>query len=255
MARRRMIEVSISYDKVFNSLSEFAQLVFLKTLPHTDDYGRFDGDPQTLKARIDPLSTKHVSKYEKAMQEIAASGLWHWYITPKGKVIQYKQETFERINAFLIKQRGNAEYLEHMESYESICSHIIYKVESNKQRVISKEQKDRANSVEEIIEFCSELKLPQTDAEFLWHKWEGNGWKNNGKAIQDWRATIRSWQKAGYLPSQRNEKNYGRTKNKSGNSNSQVSRAEFSHSEADAKRFAELEATLAHADRERNKRA
>src|SRR3990167_10597314 len=126
MARRRMIEVSIAYDEVLNSLSEFAQLLFLKVLPHTDDYGRFEGDPKTLKARVAPLAKGKLQKYEKAMHEIAQAGLWLWYETDDGKkVIQFKKETFERINAFLIKNRGNPEYQEYKKSYQTISNDML----------------------------------------------------------------------------------------------------------------------------------
>ena len=143
MARRRMIEVSIAYDKAFNSLSDFAQLVYLKTLPHTDDFGRFDGDPATLKARIDPLSKKPISKYDDAIKEVASTNLWFCYNTGKQLVIQYRTQTFERINAFLIKQRGNPEYPPYKDSYKIICGDMLaYPIESNKYKVKSIKQEE-----------------------------------------------------------------------------------------------------------------
>lgn len=57
-------------------------------------------------------------------------------------------------------------------------------------------------TLEEIVTFALEMKLPRSDGETLFHKWEGNGWTNGGEKIKDWRATIRSWKAAGYLPSQ-----------------------------------------------------
>lgn len=149
MARRRMIEVSIAHDKAFNRLSDFSQLLFLKVLPHTDDYGRFEGDPEIVKARVDPLSSKKISVYRDSMDEIAKSGLWIWYETEDGKqVVQMNVKAFERINAFLIKKRGNEEYPAYIDSYKSISndiqgiSHSKYKAESNKQEVESKKQKE-----------------------------------------------------------------------------------------------------------------
>jgi len=64
--------------------------------------------------------------------------------------------------------------------------------------------KARAKTLDEISAFCSELQLPTSDAEFLWNKWNGCGWRNGGTAIKDWRATVRSWKVAGYMPSQKN---------------------------------------------------
>lgn len=61
-------------------------------------------------------------------------------------------------------------------------------------------------SFEELTQFCRELGLPDSDAEAVYHKWTANGWTNGGKPILDWKATIRSWKAAGYMPSQKNPK-------------------------------------------------
>lgn len=58
-------------------------------------------------------------------------------------------------------------------------------------------------TLEEITAFCRTLGLPASDAESIFHKWEGNGWTNGPRPIKDWQATIRSWKAAGYLPSQK----------------------------------------------------
>ena len=63
--------------------------------------------------------------------------------------------------------------------------------------------KAKAGSIEEVIAFCESLSLPASDGIYLWNHWEGNGWTNNGKKIKDWKATVRSWKDAGYLPSQK----------------------------------------------------
>ncbi|MEM7789785.1 MAG: hypothetical protein AAF546_00155 [Verrucomicrobiota bacterium] len=70
------------------------------------------------------------------------------------------------------------------------------------------QSKAKAGSLDEIVEFCLSLDLPKNDAEFLWHKWEGCGWRNDGKAIKDWRATVRSWKAAGYMPSQKSKNDH-----------------------------------------------
>lgn len=68
----------------------------------------------------------------------------------------------------------------------------------------SKTTTERGRATEqELKDFCTELGLPTSDAEFLYHKWCGNGWKNGTAPIKDWKATVRSWKAAGYLPSQK----------------------------------------------------
>lgn len=47
--------------------------------------------------------------------------------------------------------------------------------------------------------FCAESGLPQLDADFMFHKFESDGWPKN------WQAKIRSWKAAGYLPSQKKQ--------------------------------------------------
>jgi hypothetical protein len=164
MARRRMIEVSIAHDKAFNSLSDFAQLLFLKILPHTDDYGRFEGDPEVVKARVDPLSKKNSAKYQQAMHEISRSGLWLWYKTESGRfVIQYKPASFQRINAFLIKNRGNEEFPEYKEGYETISNDMApYHIESTKHKAISNKQKAERAEIP--------LKLKTPEFEKVWNE-------------------------------------------------------------------------------------
>lgn len=65
-----------------------------------------------------------------------------------------------------------------------------------------KAKKDKG-TLADVIEFVTSLGLPRSDAESCFHKWEGNGWTNGGEKIKDWKATIRSWKAAKYLPSQK----------------------------------------------------
>jgi hypothetical protein len=64
------------------------------------------------------------------------------------------------------------------------------------------EHKHRGTA-QEVAAFFSEHSLPDSDAEWFFEKCTGNGWTNGGKPIKDWRATVRSWRAAGYLPSQK----------------------------------------------------
>ncbi len=62
----------------------------------------------------------------------------------------------------------------------------------------------RAESPDEVVAYCRTLSLPDSDGTACFDKWTGNGWKNGGDPIKDWKATIRSWKTQGYLPSQKN---------------------------------------------------
>ena len=174
MARRRMIEVSIAHDKKLNALSDFGQLLFLKILPHTDDFGRFEGDPVLVKARADPLSKKPVGRYEAAMREIAAAGLWMWYKLPEGKmVLQYPVDSFERINAFLIKNRGQQEYPPFKKGYELISSDMpAYPIESKEYKAESREYKAESKKQKEEEKIEIPEGLSATWEEFRKHRQE-----------------------------------------------------------------------------------
>jgi len=63
--------------------------------------------------------------------------------------------------------------------------------------------KHKAETLEIVSDYCTEIGLPKSDGISCWEKWTGNGWRNGGNAIKDWKATIRSWKSQGYLPSQK----------------------------------------------------
>jgi hypothetical protein len=67
--------------------------------------------------------------------------------------------------------------------------------------------------LERVRGFAREIGVPASDADWFYWKGTGNGWTNGGKPIHDWRATLRSWHRAGYLPTQKAQTNgsFGRT--------------------------------------------
>jgi hypothetical protein len=211
MARRRMIEVTIAHDKAFNSLSEFAQLLYLRTLPHTDDYGRFEADVDVFKVRVDPFNKRPIEDYEKAMKEIAEVHLWSIYSTDGEKrVLQFDQQSFERINAFLIKNRGNCEYPAYMEAYQLICGDMpAYHIISIKNKVKSKEKKETVvdknlngesahpESVSIVIRLFQERNYldANTEGEKFWNYYESNGWRVGRNPMKNWKAAAANWNK------------------------------------------------------------
>jgi DNA-binding Lrp family transcriptional regulator len=62
---------------------------------------------------------------------------------------------------------------------------------------------DQLPSLSELTNYCAKLRLPETDALDLHDHWTGNGFKNKGKPIRDWQATVRKWKGRGYLLSQK----------------------------------------------------
>lgn len=58
-----------------------------------------------------------------------------------------------------------------------------------------------------VLNFSKSEGISQKDAEWFYWKGRGNGWTNSGKPMRDWKATLRSWNRAGYLPSQKQSAN------------------------------------------------
>jgi len=60
-------------------------------------------------------------------------------------------------------------------------------------------------SRQEVIEYVQSQGLTANDGEWLYDKWEGNGFKNNGKNMVSWQATVRTWKRMQTIfPSQKN---------------------------------------------------
>ena len=98
---------------------------------------------------------------------------------------------------------------EHPRKPDSVTVSVSDTVSVTEKKV--KASKRRPNSQEEVVDYCKHLGLPESDGTYMFDHWEGNGYKNSGKAMNCWKATIRSWKTAGYLPSQKNTQINGRT--------------------------------------------
>jgi uncharacterized protein YdaU (DUF1376 family) len=66
---------------------------------------------------------------------------------------------------------------------------------------------DIGTGLERVREFARERGISEKDADWFYWKGQGNGWTNGGKPMLDWKATLLSWQRAGYLPSQKQSRN------------------------------------------------
>lgn len=62
-------------------------------------------------------------------------------------------------------------------------------------------------NTDEVRLFCDKSGISEQDADWFWHKCEGNGWTNGGKPIKSWQHTLTSWKLANYLPSQKTQPN------------------------------------------------
>jgi hypothetical protein len=96
---------------------------------------------------------------------------------------------------------GNMEVTERAHANtDPVTSHTVTNTVTE---AVNVNDKSRAKSLEEIAEYVVSQGLTNRDAAWLWEKWSENNWTNGGKKIKDWRGVVRSWNHAGYFPSQR----------------------------------------------------
>ena len=152
-----MIEVSIAHDEHFNALGEFEQLLFLRILPHTDDVGRFSAHPDVIKARTFPFSNRKIEDFTNAVISMVEVGLIELYRADEKAVMQFKGDSFRRINAVLVKNSDGrseypspvtdsfltvSEYVEFITTWQARGKHVLARaIVSKEQQVVSKKQK------------------------------------------------------------------------------------------------------------------
>ncbi len=102
MANRRMIQKSLSVSKDFNSVSEFAQLLYLMITPHLDDFGKVDGDPDVIKALVLPMNKRPVEDFYSAICELEKIKRIEFYEINGQKIV--RQPSFEEDQTGLNKR-------------------------------------------------------------------------------------------------------------------------------------------------------
>jgi hypothetical protein len=86
MARGRMISKSLSTSEKFanlsltkNGLAEFCQVLYVMLIPHTDDFGRLQGDVFTIKHQCFPASPRPPEDFKTALSALHDAELIIWY--------------------------------------------------------------------------------------------------------------------------------------------------------------------------------
>lgn len=112
-----MLSKSISTSLKVSKLTEFAQLLFTWMIPHTDDFGRIDGEPEVVRALVMPFSKRKAEDFSKALFQIAELGLISWYRTNGKVVIEIINSDNHQSN--IINKRTNSHFPEFEESSEN----------------------------------------------------------------------------------------------------------------------------------------
>lgn len=92
MAERRMLSKTISTSRKVNRLTDRAGLLYTWLIPHTDDYGRMEGDVLTIKAKVVPMRQITAEEVEQDLMMMSLNGLIKTY--------QFNDETYLEILNF-----------------------------------------------------------------------------------------------------------------------------------------------------------
>jgi len=112
-----MIPKTLSVSIEFNSVSEFAQLLYVMMQPYTDDFGRIDGEAGVIKALVLPMNKRPVTDFELAIKELVKVEQIEFYVVGKQKVISIP--TFEADQTGLNK-RTTSRYPDNSKNFQEV---------------------------------------------------------------------------------------------------------------------------------------
>jgi hypothetical protein len=206
-------------DPWFRNLKPIQKLFWLYILDVCDNAGVWNPDWPDVEFRTGAKVgawQELASPFEGRIKVLPSGKLWViWFVEFQQKTTVLNPANAAHRNIVrLLENEGISDYQQALDQALSECNcgplvapskEPVRPLSNNKGEGHSKSK----GSLEEILLFCVELEVPRTDGESCFHKWEGNGWKNGNAQIKDWKATMRSWKAAGYLPSQKQNNGFG----------------------------------------------
>lgn len=210
---KRFTETNKWFDPWFRKLSYQAKLLWFYLVDHCDNIGLVEVDLLLVSSDCGTkIASEHLAELKDRVQVLDDGKIFlpkfigFQYGTLSSNCVPHKK-LIEAIRFHSLTQTFKGFLYPSSRVDNTLHSRAKEKEEEqekDKEEEEDKKKKRHARgSFEELTEFCRESGLFPRDAEYLWNKWEGNGWQNNGKSMKDWRATVRAWKAQGYLPSQK----------------------------------------------------
>lgn len=206
---KRFTETNKWADPWFRRLTHQAKLLWFYLVDHCDNIGLVEIDYQLISTDCGTkISAEHLAELKDRVQSLDDGKVF----LPKFISFQYgalsencvpHKKIIEAVRFHSLTQTFKGYSYPSARVYNTLYNSAKDKEQDkDKEEDIKKINRARGN-FDDVSEFCRASGLFPRDAEYLWNTWEGNGWKVGGKAIKDWRATVRAWKAQGYLPSQK----------------------------------------------------
>jgi hypothetical protein len=110
MARRRMIWDNFLIDRDINSVSVPAQLLFVRMIVKTDDYGIIPADVYTMEKSLN-LPRTIMRKLDEHIRELTDQQLITGFVYDGKPYFSLKRDRFDEYQAYLINKRTRSECL------------------------------------------------------------------------------------------------------------------------------------------------
>lgn len=204
-------------DPWFRRLSGSAKMLWYYALDHCDHIGLVELDLELVSHDCGiKCNDKSVAELGDRIQPIGGNR----YFIPKFIGFQYgklsgacrpHEKVIEAINThglvltpngYRYPARPETKGMDRVSEDTDRVSHTP-QVQDKDCTVQEEDKNKKRGTLSELQKFCRNNGLFPRDAEYLWNRWESNGWQNANKPIKDWRATVRAWKAQGYLPSQK----------------------------------------------------
>lgn len=224
---KRFTETSKWQDPFFRCLSAPAKMLWFYILDHCDNIGLVEINTKLVSLDCGlQIKETHIKELGERLQNIgggkyfvgkfikfqygklSASCIPHKkileaieYHSLKPNLVGYAYPT-SRVGTTLQEKKEDKEEEEDSTVQESDLPKPDLGAGASQQPPMDENPKDKAKgTLEAVVAYCVSRGLPESDGQWFFDKAEGCGWKNGGKAIVDWRATVRSWITGNYFPS------------------------------------------------------
>lgn len=205
----RIIKESICSNEQLDQLSPFEETFFYRLIVNADDFGRMDGRPSILRARLFPLKTLRDDQIEKALASLTSVELVSRYTVhgkPFVRLLGWERNQQIRAKKSRYPSPEDADACEHIPASDATCNHLIsndikcsrnpiqYESESNQNPKGNTARATRFTppTVDDVQAYCSEQHFA-VDAQRFVDYYTANGWMVGKNRMKDWRASLRTW--------------------------------------------------------------